>query len=73
MVHPADHLRRHVPRSPAGLLRVALLPLPSHPKVSDPQVAVLLKDQILRLQVTMDDPLGVKILQAEDDTSGDKL
>jgi hypothetical protein len=73
VVHPADDLRCHIARSPTGFFRVALLPLAGHSEVSDAQVPVLLEDQVFRLEVAVDDALGVDELQAQNDGCGNEL
>ena len=73
MVHPANDLRSHIARRPTGLLRVAFLLLPRHSKVSDPQVPIFLEHQILRLQISMDNPFRVYELESIDDAPNDEL
>lgn len=69
MVHPADDLRSHITWSPAGLLWIALFSFAGHPKISNSEVTVLFKNQILRLKVPMDDSLGVDVLKSQNDAT----
>ena len=65
MVHSADDLRSHVSWSATGLLRIAFFPFASHSEVSNSEVAVLFKNQILGFEVSMDDSFGMDVLKAE--------
>lgn len=73
MVHSADDFRSHVARSAAGLFRVVLSSLPCHSEVSDPQVSIFLENQVLRLEISMNDPFRVDKLQTQDDTPYQKF
>lgn len=73
MIHAANDFRSHVSRRSAGFFRVVLLSSSGHSKVSDPKIAILLKHQVLRLQISMNDALGMYILKRKDDTSSNKL
>lgn len=64
VIHPADDLRSHIPRSSAGLLRVILLLPAGNPKISDPEIPAFLKHQVLRLEVAMYDAPSVSVLQS---------
>ena len=64
-----DDLRRHVLRSAAeGPGHLPLLQLPGEPEVSKLHVARRVQEEILWLQVTVDDPLGVEVIKGQDDT-----
>ena len=73
MVHPADYFWGHVAGRATGLFGIALLSLARHPEVGDPEVPVLLEDEVFGLEVAVDDPLGVDELEAEDDAAGDEF
>mmetsp|Transcript_20222 Transcript_20222/g.60416 ORF Transcript_20222/g.60416 Transcript_20222/m.60416 type:complete len:489 (-) Transcript_20222:378-1844(-) len=67
VAQPRDHLGRQVVRRAAGgvgLVRDEL----RQPHVSDLEVAPLIEDQVLGLQVPVDDPPLVKVLEGKDAT-----
>ena len=73
VVLPAHNLRGHVARRPRGVLGVVGVPHPGYPQVGDPQVAFIIKDQVLRLYVSVQDALPMQVLKTKKDTSNKKL
>lgn len=73
MIHPTNDLRSHISGSSTSLFRVAFFPLACNPKVSNPQISVFFKDQVLRFEVSVDDSFGVDILKAENNAPCHKL
>lgn len=69
MIHPADDLWSHITRRPTSLLRVIFLLFSSYPEISDPEVPIFLKHQILRLEISMYNPFRVDKLKSIYDTS----
>ena len=63
MVLSAHHLWSHVSRSATGLTRVVGRQDPCHTEISQTKVAFVVKDEILRLDVPMDDELCVDSLK----------
>ena len=63
MVHPADDFRSHVAGSSTRFVGVVIPELPSHPKICDVNVAVFLKHNVFGFEVTMDDIVGMNILE----------
>lgn len=73
MVLPANNLWRHVPRRSTSISGVALSLDLGNTKIGEPDVALGVKDQVLRLDIAMYYILGVDILQTQDDTRNKKL
>ncbi len=73
MIHSADDLRSHIARCTTGFLRIVFLFLPGYSEVSDSQVAALLEDKVLRLEISVNDPLRVDILKPKDDATSDEF
>ncbi len=73
MVLPAHDLRRHVARRAAGLLGVVGAPDPSDAEVRQPQVAMGVEDQVLRLDVTVQDASLVDVLQGDEDARDEEF
>ena len=63
MILPAHDFRSHIPRRPTGLFRIIRVPYPCDPEVCDPQVSLMIKDQVLWLNIPVDDALIMDILK----------
>lgn len=72
MVHSADDLWGHVAWRPAGFLWVVVFHPPGHAEVSHPQIPIFFEDQVLRFEVSVDDALGVDILQRQNNAGHHK-
>lgn len=68
VILPAHYFRRHVPRRAGSVLRVLLPPVASDAEVGDAQVALVVDNEVLRLDITMYDLLFVAVLEAGDKT-----
>jgi hypothetical protein len=62
MILLQKHFWRHVPECPAGLLMVIRSLNTSHSEIGDPDIATMIKHEVLRLDVTMDDVLIMQVL-----------
>jgi len=71
MVLPAHDLGSHVARGAACLARVVRRQDPCHTEISQAQIAFVVKDEIFRLDVSMDNELCVHCLKCVDQ-AGDK-
>jgi hypothetical protein len=72
VVHLADDFRSHVSWGSTRILCIVGLDLPRNAKISHPQIASIIKDQILRFQITMDNFTSVHILETEHDAGEEK-
>ena len=66
VVLAAHDLRSHITRRARSVLRVLRIPQTCNTQISDPQVAILVEDQVLWLDITMQDGILVKIFEAEE-------
>ena len=64
MILPAHHLRGHVSGCSTRVLIVFLFPLTTHTQISDSEVSLRIKDQILGLDIAVDDAVAMQILKA---------
>lgn len=71
VVLSAHHFWRHVPGRSACLVRVRRLPNASYAKVSNAEVAHTIEHQVFWLDVPVNDPLGVDVLEAHEDADDD--
>ena len=69
----AHNLWSHVAGRARGVLRVLGVPQACNTQICDPQVAVLVKDQVLGLDITVQDGILVKIFEAEEHASNEEL
>lgn len=65
MILSAHDFRRHVPRCPTSIFLVVWSPNASNSEVRQAKVSISLKDKILGLHVSVDDPLIVNVLKGE--------
>ena len=63
----------HISRSPAGITAIVLFINSCNSKVSDSDVSSCIKDQILRLDVTVDNVILLQILKAQNDAGNKEL
>ena len=61
----AHDLRSHISGRARGVLGVLRVPQTCNTQICDPQVTILVKDKVLRLDITMQDGILVKIFEAE--------
>ena len=73
VVLPAHHLRSHVARSPAGVCRIVGLDESSNAEIGGSEVALVVKDQVFRFDVPMDDVVEVQVLEAHQDAGDEEL
>jgi hypothetical protein len=63
MIHLANNFRRHVSGGSAGIFGIVGLELPRNSKIRDPNVALVIKNQILRFEIAVHDFVLVKIFE----------
>ena len=73
MIMFEHNLRRHVAGSPRILSVILWLPHPGNTEVSQPEVAILIEDKILWLDVSMDNALNVNGLEGFDEACDKEL
>lgn len=73
VVLPAHDFRSHVPWCPRGILGVLSSPNSRNSEISDADVAVIVDDKILWLDISMDDLLLVAVLKPCYQTSNEEL
>lgn len=73
MVLPAHDFRCHVTRCATRISTVVRLHYSRNTQVRDPQESLIIKHQILRLDISMDDVIEMQELQSNDHTSYEKL
>ena len=61
----AHDLWSHISGRARGILGVLRVPQTCNTQICDPQVAILVKDKVLRLDITMQDGILVKIFEAK--------
>jgi hypothetical protein len=61
VVHSADDLRRHVTGGSTGLFRVIGFSFASDSEISEAEVPIFLKNEILGFKVSVDDSFGMHI------------
>lgn len=69
MILPGKNFRSHVPRCTTSLMAIFSLPVPSNTKVCDPAVALMVKNNVFWLDITMDDAIFVKVAETFHDAS----
>ena len=69
----AHNFRSHIARRARCVLRVLRVPQTCNTQIRDPQVAILVKYQVLRLDITMQDGILVKIFEAEKHAGNEEL
>ena len=55
----------HISGRARGVLGVLRIPQTCNTQICDPQIAILVKDKVLRLNITMQDGILVKIFEAQ--------
>jgi hypothetical protein len=73
VVLSVHHLGGHVPRRATGVLLVLRPVVLRQPKVGDLQVPLFIKQQILRFDIPMLNPIDMQILQSQNYTGSKKL
>ena len=73
MILSAHYLWSHVTRRSTGVLLVLRIPDSSNTKICDSEVAILIKNEVLWLNVSVNDALIMNILEALDDASGEEF
>lgn len=73
MIFPHQNLRRHIPWSSTGLIRILSPPISRYSKISDATVSLLVKNDILRFQIPVNDIFGMKVVQSFHNASDDKF
>jgi len=73
MILSAHNFRRHIPWRATCVLLIIRCPDTSNSKVCKTKISIILKDQILRLHISMDDPLVMDVLQRENKASNEEL
>ena len=67
MVLTAHNFWRHIAGRAGSVLRVLLAPITSDTKVGDAEVALVVDDQVLWLDITVNNRLFVAVLEAGDE------
>lgn len=73
MVLPAHDFRSHVARRTTSISTVIRLHYSCDSQIRDSQESLIIKHQILRLDIPMDDVIEMQELQSNDHTSYEKL
>ena len=73
MVLPTHNFRCHVAWCSGGFSRVFELPLPCHPKIGDSTIPIVFEDDVLWFDISVDDSVGMEVLQRLHDRLDDKL
>ena len=73
MVDSTHYLWSHVTRRARCILRIFRTPQSGDSEVSYPEVAIMINDQILRLDVSVDDILLVACFQSRDEAGTEEL
>ena len=73
MVLAAHDLRSHVARRSAGLLGVVRAPDPGDAEVSQSEIATLVENQVLWLDVPVEDAFLVDVFERNEDASYEEL
>ena len=73
VVLAAHDLGGHIAGRARCVLRVLRIPQTCNTQISDPQVAILVEDQVFWLDITMQDGILVKIFEAEEHASDKEL
>lgn len=66
MVIFADDFRGHVSWGPTGIFCVVRLHLPGDAQIGYPQIPPIIEHKVFRLEVAVDDPAGVEVLESSD-------
>lgn len=69
MVLSAHDLGSHVARGSTGVFLVLWIPNPSNSKISDPEIPIGLKHQVLRLDVSVNYSFVMHVFKSYDNTS----
>ena len=69
----AHHFWCHVARRSRGVMSVVWCPNSRDTHVGDPNIAIALQEQVLRLDVPVNNPVVVHVLEADQDASNEKL
>ena len=67
------HFRCHVTRSTRGILRVLRVPKSGNSQISNAEIALLVEDQVLRLDVSMKNGVLVEVLEAEEHAGNEEF
>lgn len=73
MIHPTNYLRCHVARCTTGLISIIFSDFSGNSKICDVHVAVLLKNYVFGLEISMDDPMRMDVLKCQNNTSNYKF
>ncbi len=73
MILMEENLRSHVSRRPRGIFHIINLPFFTDPKISQPQIALFLEDNIFWLDVPVDKPFAMDELHRLHQTGSKKL
>lgn len=63
MILPTHDLRSHITRRSTRLLTVIRIPDASNPKISYPQIALVIENDILGLNISVQDTLIMDVLE----------
>jgi len=63
----------HIAGCTTGVFCVLRVPNSSNPQISDPQIAVLVKNQIFRFNISVKDTVFVQVLKAQEHAGDKKL
>ncbi len=73
MILPHQNLRWHIPRRPTSLMCILRSPVPRNSQICHPTVPFLIKNYILRLQISMNYVFWMQIRQSFHNATHDKL
>ena len=69
----AHYLRSHISRSTRSFRSVVRIPNPSNPHVRDSDIPMIIKNQILRFDISMYDSLIMHVLKSNDHITNDEF
>lgn len=73
VVLTAHNLWCHVPWSARSVVRVVRCPNPGNSQVSNPDIAIVIKKEVLRFDVSVNNPAAMHVFKPHDDTSNEEL
>lgn len=73
MIFVTHHFRSHVTWSSTRIMGVVLLPLSGDSEISDSDIAIRFHDQIFWFDISVDNFIGVQIVQSQYDAGDEEL
>lgn len=73
MILPINNLRSHISRRATSILIILSNPHPSDTHISNPEISLLIDDQILGLDITMNNIIRMDILKPQYNTADEEF